>query len=140
MAGTYRFYPGESVSATATPNGGYLFTGWVVNGDTASLANDVYIDVLPEMAGMTFNVVATFKADNVGIESVDYSNISIYSVDNNVVVKGAEGLTIYFYDVNGRCIERRANAAEIENFTVETSGVFLVKAGNAPAKRIVVIR
>ena len=140
VAGTYRFYPGESVSATATPNGGYLFTGWVVNGDTASLANDVYIDVLPEMAGMTFNVVATFKADNVGIESVDYSNISIYSVDNNVVVKGAEGLTIYFYDVNGRCIERRANAAEIENFTVETSGVFLVKAGNAPAKRIVVIR
>jgi hypothetical protein len=140
VAGTYRFYPGESVSATATANGGYLFTGWVVNGDTASLANDVYIDVLPEMAGMTFNVVATFKADNLGIETVDYSNISIYSVDNKIVVKGAEGLTIYFYDVNGRCIERRANAADIENFTVETSGVFLVKAGNAPAKRIVVIR
>ena len=140
VAGTYRFYPGDYVTATATANGGYIFTGWVVNGDTASLANDVYIDVTPEMAGQTFNVVATFKNGNVGIETIDYNSISIYSVDNNIYVKGAEGLTIYLYDVNGRCMERRANAADMENFTVETSGVFLIKAGDAPAKRIVVIR
>ena len=35
---------------------------------------------------------------------------------------------------------RRANAADTETFQVETTGVILVKAGNAPAKRVIVVR
>ena len=211
LPGTYRFYPGETASATATANQGYLFAGWVVNGDTMSTDNTVSFEVLPAMAGMTFSVVAAFEAEpspyltvnatandtsmgivigagqyaegsvvtlmarskpghhfvswsngvtdsiyvftltadttlvatfapNVGIETVDYSNISIYSADSRVYVKGAEGMTIYIYDVNGRCMARRANAADIETFQVETTGVILVKAGNAPAKRVIVVR
>ena len=211
LPGTYRFYPGETASATAAANQGYLFAGWVVNGDTMSTDNTVSFEVLPAMAGMTFSVVAAFEAEpspyltvnatandtsmgvvigagqyaegsvvtlmarskpghhfvswsngvtdsiyvftltadttlvatfapNVGIETVDYSNISIYSADSRVYVKGAEGMTIYIYDVNGRCMARRANAADIETFQVETTGVILVKAGNAPAKRVIVVR
>ena len=210
-AGTYRFYPGQTASATATANQGYLFAGWVVDGDTMSTDNTVSIDILPAMAGMTFNVVAAFEAEpspyltvnatandtnmgtvigagqyvegsavtliavskpghhfvswsngvtdsvyiftvtcdttlvaefapNVGIATADYSHISIYSADSKVYVKGAEGMTIYLYDVNGRCMARRANAADTETFAVETTGVILVKAGNAPAKRVIVVR
>ena len=140
VAGTYRFYPGETATATAiVANNDCVFTGWVVDGDTVSHDVMVSMEILPAMAGMTYNVVATFFS-NVGVESAEYSNINIYSTDSKVVVKGAEGMTIYIYDVNGRCMARRANAADTETFQVETTGVILVKAGNAPAKRVIVVR
>ena len=140
VAGTYRFYPGETATATAIPaNNDCVFAGWVVNGDTVSTSATVSIEILPIMAGMTFTVEAAFRS-NVGIQSADYSNISIYSADSKVYVKGAEGMTIYIYDVNGRCMARRANASDSEIFAVETTGVLLIKAGDAPAKRVVVVR
>ena len=140
VAGTYRFYPGETATATAIPaNNDCVFAGWVVNGDTVSTSATVSIEILPIMAGMTFSVEAAFRS-NVGIQSADYSNISIYSADSKVYVKGAEGMTIYIYDVNGRCMARRANASDSEIFAVETTGVLLIKAGDAPAKRVVVVR
>ncbi len=143
VAGTYRFYPGDAVTATATANDGHHFVGWAVSngmvGDTLSEAQLSY-EFLPEMAGMTLYVEAVFAQDAVGIENVDYSNINIFSADNKVYVKGAEGMTIYIYDVNGRCMANRANAADTETFTLNMTGVVLVKAGNAPAKRVVLVR
>ena len=143
VAGTYRFYPGDAVTATATANDGHHFVGWAVSngmvGDTLSEAQLSY-EFLPEMAGMTLYVEAIFAQDAVGIENVDYSNINIFSADNKVYVKGAEGMTIYIYDVNGRCMASRANAADTETFTLNMTGVVLVKAGNAPAKRVVLVR
>ena len=143
VAGTYRFYPGDAVTATATANDGHHFVGWAVSngmvGDTLSGAQLSY-EFLPEMAGMTLYVEAVFAQDAVGIENVDYSNINIFSADNKVYVKGAEGMTIYIYDVNGRCMASRANAADTETFTLNMTGVVLVKAGNAPAKRVVLVR
>ena len=142
-AGTYRFYPGETVSATATANEGYRFLGWVVSygsySDTISRDAEVSYEFVAAMAGQTFTVEAVF-AENVGIKTVDYSNINIFSADSKVYVKGAEGMTIYIYDVNGRCMARRANAAETETFTLDVTGVVLVKAGNAPAKRVLLVR
>ena len=142
-AGTYRFYPGETVSATATANEGYRFLGWVVSygsySDTVSRDAEVSYEFVAAMAGQTFTVEAVF-AENVGIKTVDYSNINIFSADSKVYVKGAEGMTIYIYDVNGRCMARRANAAETETFTLDVTGVVLVKAGNAPAKRVLLVR
>ncbi len=144
VAGTYSFYPGDVVTATATANTGYEFVGWVVSNsmfgsDTVSREASVTYEMLPMMQGMTVNVEAVFR-EKVGIETADYSNINIFSTDNKIYVNGAEGMTIYIYDVNGRCMARRANAADSETFTVETTGVVLVKAGNAPAKRVVLVR
>ena len=143
VAGTYRFYPGDAVSATATANTGYSFVGWAVTAGSLSdtLPNaQLSYEFVPEMAGMTLYVEAVFVQDAVGIENVDYSNLNIYGADNKVYVKGAEGMTIYIYDVNGRCMARRANASDSETFTLNMTGVILVKAGNAPAKRVVLVR
>ena len=143
VAGTYRFYPGDAVNATATANTGYSFVGWAVTAGSLSdtLPNaQLSYEFVPEMAGMTLYVEAVFVQDAVGIENVDYSNLNIYGADNKVYVKGAEGMTIYIYDVNGRCMARRANASDSETFTLNMTGVILVKAGNAPAKRVVLVR
>ena len=130
VIGAGQYTEGSVVTLIASSKPGYHFVSWS-NGVTDS----IYVFTLT--ADTT--LVATF-APNVGIETVDYSNISIYSADNKVYVKGAEGMTIYIYDVNGRCMARRANAADTETFQVETTGVILVKAGNAPAKRVIVVR
>lgn len=49
-------------------------------------------------------------------------------------------MDIYVYDVNGRVVRTQANATETVEFTMNNTGVYLVKVGNAPAKRVVVVR
>ena len=50
------------------------------------------------------------------------------------------GENIYIYDLNGRTVATKANANETMEFTMANSGVYMVKVGNAPAKRVLVIR
>ena len=121
---------GDVVDLTAEAFDGYEFVRWS-NGETnAHITFQVTEDV---------NLVAEFRAIT-GIDDVEGSNANIYSVDNTIVVKGAENLTIYVYDVNGRCVRKQANATETVEFTMSSTGVYLVKVGNAPAKRVVVVR
>ena len=46
---------------------------------------------------------------------------------------------VYVYDVNGRMMDRRLNAPDLIEFHLSSSGVYLVKVGNAPARRVVLI-
>ena len=85
------------------------------------------------------NIVAQFEA-NTGIDEIEGSNATVYSAESNIYVKGAENMNIYVYDVNGRCVCTQANATETVVFKMNTTGVYLVKVGNAPAKRVVVVR
>lgn len=76
----------------------------------------------------------------VGIQSVDMSNVSIYSANSTIYVKGAEGQIINIYDLNGRTIVTKLNATETMEIPMEETGVYLVRIGNAPAKRVIVMR
>jgi hypothetical protein len=67
-------------------------------------------------------------------------NVTIYSKDSRIFVRGAEGYDVYVYDVNGRMMDRELNAPENLEFRLTATGVYLVKVGNAPAKRVVVVR
>jgi hypothetical protein len=79
-------------------------------------------------------------APNNGIDDVDMSNVSVSSSDGRIFVRGAEGHDVYLYDVNGRMMNCSLNAPDLIEFQPSSSGVYLVKVGNAPAKRIVLIR
>lgn len=126
-AGTYQ--EGETVTLTATPNAGYEFVGWS-NGETSTTITFV--------ATQDITLTATFGL--VGINDVDMDNVSIYSVDSKIVVRGAEGNSVYVFDVNGRMLNRVNNASDMVEFRMEQTGVYLVKVGNAAAKRVVVVR
>ncbi len=76
----------------------------------------------------------------VGIQSVDMSNVSIYSANSTIYVKGTEGQIINIYDLNGRTIVTKLNATETMEIPMEETGVYLVRIGNAPAKRVIVMR
>ena len=121
-------------TAEATANEGYEFVAWMNGTDTVSTSSTYIFQVTEDIT-----LTAVF-AEVQGISVVDMSNVVIYSNDTRIFVNGAEGYDVYVYDVNGRVISRQLKAADAIEFRMSTTGVYLVKVGNAPAKRVIVVR
>jgi hypothetical protein len=138
--GTYTFHVGDTAHVRATANSGYVFAGWKVNDIMLDVVdNEVAIAVTAEMAGQTFAVEAVFDVFN-GIADVDAAAATITVEGTRIIVLGGEGNTVDIYDAVGRRVRHTvANAQKVE-IDVNASGVYLVKMGNAPAKRIAVVR
>ena len=79
-----------------------------------------------------------YFAENVSINDVAEDNTIIYARNNNIVVSGAEQQTIRVFDVVGRLVAQRSNAAIEETIPMPATGVYLVKVGDRPARRVVV--
>ena len=75
-----------------------------------------------------------------GIDNITLLNAKIYQRNGQIVVEGAEGYPVYLYDVVGRLLATRREAAQEVLLDVPASGAYLVKIGDAPARRIVVRR
>ncbi len=131
VIGAGEYTAGSTVTLIARAKGTGRFVRWST-GETDS--------VLTFRATEDVSFVAIF-VNTVGIDDIDETEVNIYAVDNQIVVKGAENQSIYIYDVNGRCVRHQATVtAETIEFTMTNTGVYLVKVGNAPAKRVVVLR
>ncbi|MBR1550407.1 MAG: InlB B-repeat-containing protein [Bacteroidales bacterium] len=131
VTGSGEYSHGAVVTLEAVANNGYHFVRWSDGTTNAHYEFNAIADV---------TLTAYFEADEVGIEDVDGADVNIYSADSKIIVKGAENLDIYIYDVNGRVVRTQAAATETVEFTMNTTGVYLVKVGSAPAKRVVVVR
>ena len=72
---------------------------------------------------------------------MEATSVKLYQRDGKIVVEGAEGMPVRVYDAVGREIngKRREENGKMA-FAVPTSGVYLVRVGDHPARRIVVIR
>lgn len=75
-----------------------------------------------------------------GIDGVDALNAKIYQRNGQVVVEGAEGNTVTLYDVNGRVLATKHDNNMLLSFEVPATGTYMIKIGNYPARRVVVIR
>ena len=147
--GTYD--EGSVITLTATPNSGYRFMCW----NDSNTYNPRTVTVTADMS-----FTAYFEADGgtEGIEDIDAANIKVYADDGRIVV---EGITdeVRVYDMMGRMIThssgthasttatRRSPSSNLEEeqngrllFNVPTSGVYLIKVGILPAKKVVVVR
>lgn len=75
-----------------------------------------------------------------GICDVAESSIKLYQKNGQIVVEGAAGKAVYMYDINGRLLMRRTENEERRTFDFPVSGAYLIKVGELPARKIVVIR
>ena len=75
-----------------------------------------------------------------GIDNIALLNAEIYQRNGQIVVEGAEGYPVYLYDVVGRLLATRRETAQEVLLDVPASGAYLVKIGDAPARRVVVRR
>ena len=125
----YEGFVGDSITLIAVANEGFHFVDWgdLFGGDTLTLVIST-----PDMY-----VTCNF-AENVGIDDVVEDNTIIYSENSNIVVRGAEMQTIRVFDVIGRLVAQRNAAAVEETIQMPATGVYLVKIGDRPARRVVV--
>ena len=67
---------------------------------------------------------------SVGIGDPDVENINIYTLGGRIIVEGAEGESVRIYDITGRSVRNKALH----------TGVYIVKVGDRPARKIVVMK
>ncbi|MGX8712414.1 MAG: leucine-rich repeat protein [bacterium] len=123
---------GETVTLTATANEGYHFVRWNDNDTNATRTVTVTSDM---------NFTAYFET-NGGTEGIDEAGsadglVRVTVKDGRIHVEGAEGKTVRVYDMMGREVHHATLADEPSALPV---GVYLVKVGNLPARKVVVVR
>ena len=75
-----------------------------------------------------------------GIGDVEALNAKVYSSHGQIVVEGADGKRVTLYDVTGRVLATKQDRYVPLRFDAPASGTYLLKIGNYPARRVVVIR
>lgn len=76
----------------------------------------------------------------VGMGEVDAINAKIYTSQWQIVVDGVEGNKVWLFDVNGRVLATKQDEYSSMHFDVPASGIYLVKIGIHPARKVVMIR
>ena len=129
----YQGHTGDTITLEAVANDGFHFDYWQgvhSENDTSAIVTIILAEPATD--------VLCFFAENVGIRDVVEDNTIIYTKNNNIVVSGAEQQTIRVFDVVGRLVAQRSNAAIEETIPMPATGVYLVQVGNRPARRVVV--
>ena len=122
---------GGTVTIRAAGNPGYHFMRWNDNNTDSVRTVEVHGNV---------TYTAYFEPDD-GTESIDNiqdDHIRIWLADGRIHIEGAEGETVQVYDVMGRAVTGLLDATE--PVALPASGVYMVKIGNHPARKVVVIR
>ncbi|MCR4658889.1 MAG: leucine-rich repeat protein [Bacteroidales bacterium] len=106
----------------AIPYSGYTFAGWsdgsTYNPYTFAVTEDV-------------ELTAVFLAEGeVGIENINANDFNVYSYEGRIVVEGAGEERVSVFDMVGREVRNEALPA----------GVYLVKVGTLPARKVAVVR
>ena len=99
-------------------------TLWLTQHDTIWLHDTVYIH----------------DTITVGVKEVDALAAKVYVSQGRIVVDGAEGNEVTLFDINGRTLATKQDYFEKLYFDVPANGGYLIKIGNHPARKVVVIR
>lgn len=151
----------------ATPSTGYRFVMWsdssefasryiTVRGDTTlsavfasieSLRDTIYVHDTTVVYHTdtlwlhdTIIIHDTVYITQEGIDGVNVLNAKVYSSQGQIVVECADGNTVMLYDVNGRVLATKQDDYTTMRFDAPVSGTYMIKIGNYPARKVVVIR
>ena len=125
------FEYGQACTVSATAYSGYRFTQWS-NGSTY---NPYSFAVLEDM-----ELIAIFEEVE-GVDNVELPNLIIYSNRSRIVVEGAEGRDVRVYDMLGREVNGKTKSEKGEVIlAVPTAGIYMVRIGDLPARRVVVVK
>ena len=137
----YEGFVGDTVVVTAVANEGYQFVSWSFTG------NPIYNDTVPGIFEEMTIILAESMTEAIahfmhleGIDDVTADDIAIYSENNSIVVRGAEQQTVRIFDVVGRLVAQRSSVNVEEVIAMPSTGIYLVKVGDRPARRVVVRR
>ncbi len=124
----------DTVTLTDTLTVYQIDTLTVYSTDTLWLTDTIYIDRIVHDTVYIHDTVYVSIDD---VETVDYM---IYQQGGQIVVEGADGQPVAVYDAVGRLLATRRDTFGAVRFEAPVSGAYLVRVGNAAARRIVVVR
>lgn len=129
VTGGGQYEQGTTATCAAVPYNGYHFVRWSDN-NTQN----------PRSIIVNNNISLTaYFAANTGIEDIDNSGIIVYAKDNQIHIDEAIGEKISVYSIDGRTIASLPRA--IDHVTIPVvAGIYIVKIGDRPARKVVVIR
>jgi hypothetical protein len=113
----------------ADPNTGYYFSHWSDGNTQNPRALTVTQDTL---------LIAYFSS-NQGIAEAENNNIIIRTANGNIILEGITKERVYISDVLGRVVFN-SSVNENSEIAVRNLGVYFVKVGNRPAKKVVVVK
>ena len=77
----------------------------------------------------------------VGIDEVEADGVRITSQRGSILVEGAEGRDVRVYDMLGREVNGKTKSEKGEVIlAVPTAGIYMVRIGDLPARRVVVVK
>ncbi len=88
---------------------------------------------------IVYDTVYVNDTVHVGIDEVEMYEAKVFVEHGQIVVIGSEGRRVALYDAIGRCLASNRKEGE-SRFDVPVSGAYFIKIGDAPARRITVIR
>lgn len=116
----------------ATPYHNYRFSRW----DDGNTDNPRYIVVLESLF-----LTAIFEDENEGVEDVESINAKVYAHNGQIVVENVNGNDVNLYDMNGRIVQAiKPSGNQTICLDVPTSGTYMLKIGDLPARKVVVVR
>ncbi len=125
--GSGSYAHGSNVTVSATPFDGSTFEGWSVDAGLSIMSTDnPYTFTLMDNTSL----MAVFSNPN-GIEEADDEDISVYVRDGHIIVEGADGEAVIVYDIAGRPLPT--------THCPLPTGVYTVKVGDRPARKVVVL-
>lgn len=126
------FEYGTPATVTAIAYSGYRFARWS-NGDTH---NPYTFAVLQDM-----ELTAIFEDENEGVEDVESINAKVYAHNGKIVVENVGGNDVSLYDMNGRIVQEiKQSGNQTICLDVPASGTYMIKIGDHPARKVVVVR
>lgn len=124
--GSGNYNIGSIATLTATANSGYRFVRWNDN----NTQNPRTITVTGDAT-----YTAYFEATQ-GIDDIADEDINVNALDGRIVVETEQDDEMSIYDIVGR----KVDGGRKNRFDVPTSGVYLVKVGTLPVRKVVVIK
>lgn len=119
-------------------------SGYSGNNDGCILSEDgaSWMSLTEYSMYYTFMIRAVLgtNSDTTGVEDIALDNIRVYSTDNRIVVRNAEGQPIRICDIMGREIVSMTNNESVRTFTMPASGVYIVSVGDKFHQKVVIKR
>lgn len=142
--GRHAYALNDEIHLEAFANEGYRFDKWhfhVAAGflaDTFMTVNPFVLGSVNElMLGQVIYITAIF-ADEASVGDVAAETFQVYTRDGVIVVRSEEHQHIDIFDVMGRRHFSADATATEQRFRPNSAGIYMVKVGNRPARRVFV--
>ena len=129
VSGGGQVQEGDVITITATANAGYRFVRWNDN-DTHAVRT---VTVTSDMTFTAyFEALPSEGIDDAGAEQI----VKVYAADGHIYIDAPQPVEAAVYDMTGRRVATLAVGTSVPMPT----GVYLVKVGTLPARKVVVLR